>query len=78
MSTVDEIKDAAARLTLDEQFEVFRWWTTTEGFRRHQIEALKNEIAIGIEQAERGEVAPLDIEAIKAEGRRRLAEKRPV
>ena len=39
-----------------------------------QLEALRNEIAIGIEQADRGEVSPLDIEAIKKEGRRLLAQ----
>lgn len=37
---------------------------------------LRNRIAIGVEQVDRGEVASLDFEAIKAEGRRRLAEQR--
>lgn len=37
------------------------------------IEKLRQEIAIGLEAAERGEVAPLDIEATIAEGKRRLA-----
>ena len=37
---------------------------------------LRKEIAIGLEQAERGEVSPLDMEAIKAKGRRILAERR--
>jgi hypothetical protein len=32
---------------------------------------LRREIAVGLAEAERGELAPLDIEAIKAEGRRR-------
>jgi antitoxin ParD1/3/4 len=39
---------------------------------RCRLEALRQEIAIGLEQADRGEVAPLDIKGIKAEGRRRL------
>jgi antitoxin ParD1/3/4 len=47
-----------------------------EAIRQAKIEALREEIAIGIQQADRGEVAPLDIEAIKAEGRRRLAAER--
>jgi len=34
-----------------------------------KLEALRRDIAIGIEQADRGEVAPLDIEAIKRRGR---------
>ena len=36
------------------------------------LDALRAEIAIGIEQADRGEIAPLDAEAVKAEGRRRM------
>lgn len=36
---------------------------------------LRAEIQQRIEQADRGETGPLDIESIKAEGRRRLAEK---
>jgi len=35
-----------------------------------RLEELRREIAIGLEEADRGEVAPLDIEGIKAEGRR--------
>lgn len=42
--------------------------------RDRQLEALRKEIAIGTEQADRGEVAPLDIEAIKREGSRILAQ----
>lgn len=34
---------------------------------------LRRDILIGYEQAKRGESRPLDVEAIKAEGRRRLA-----
>ena len=48
---------------LKEQDEIRRW----------KQERLRCEIQIGLEQAERGEVTPLDIEKIKAEGRRRLA-----
>lgn len=47
-----------------------------EQLRQIRIEELRKEIAIGLEQLERGEVAPLDIEAIKAEGRRLLAERK--
>jgi Arc/MetJ-type ribon-helix-helix transcriptional regulator len=36
-------------------------------------EELRSLIAVGIEEADRGEVAPLDIEAIISEGKRRLA-----
>ena len=40
-----------------------------------KLEALRRDIAAGIEQADRGELMPLDAEEIKAEGRRRLAER---
>jgi len=43
-----------------------------EQLRQIRLEELRKEIAIGIEQLDRGEKAPLDFEAIKAEGRRRL------
>jgi antitoxin ParD1/3/4 len=45
-----------------------------EQFRQIRVEELRKEVAIGIEQADRGEVAPLDFDAIRAEGRRMLAE----
>jgi antitoxin ParD1/3/4 len=45
--------------------------------RQAKLEDLRQEIAIGLEQIERGEVAPLDIEAIIAEGKRQLAEQKP-
>ena len=44
--------------------------------REIKLERLRKEIAIGLEQAERGQVAPMNIEHIKAEGRRRLKEGR--
>jgi antitoxin ParD1/3/4 len=44
--------------------------------RRIKRDTLKREIARGVESLERGEGKPLDIEAIKAEGRKKLAAKR--
>ena len=41
-----------------------------------KTEELRREIMVGYEQAQRGEVAPLDVGAIKAEGRERLAHNR--
>src|SRR6266567_6256149 len=41
-----------------------------------RLEELRREIAIGLAEADRGEVAPLDIENIKAEGRRRQRKSR--
>jgi antitoxin ParD1/3/4 len=42
-------------------------------FREMQLEELRRQIAIGLEQARKGDVAPLDIARIKALGRKRLA-----
>ena len=41
--------------------------------RKNRIEDLRRQIAIGLDQVRRGDVAPLDIAEIKAEGRKRLA-----
>jgi hypothetical protein len=40
-----------------------------------RLEELRREIAVGLEQADLGEIAPLDVQEIKDEVRRRLAAK---
>ncbi len=47
-----------------------------EDLRKLRLEELRCEIQVGIDQANRGELVPFDIEDIKVEGRRRLAEER--
>ncbi len=47
-----------------------------EYLRKLRLEELRHEIQIGINQLERGEGIPFDAEKIKAEGRKRLAQKR--
>ena len=44
--------------------------------RQGELERLRREIKIGLDEAERGEIADLDFKKIKAEGRRRLAERK--
>src|SRR5262249_10304551 len=44
--------------------------------RQYRLEELRREIAVGLDEAARGELAPVDIEAIKLEGRRRLGERK--
>jgi antitoxin ParD1/3/4 len=46
--------------------------------REARLDRLRGEVAIGIAEADRGEVGPLDIDEVKREGRRRLAEKQDV
>lgn len=41
--------------------------------KQFRLEQLRRDIKIGVEQADRGEVAPLNAEDIKSEGRRTLA-----
>ena len=41
--------------------------------KRIRQEELRREVLKGYEQSQRGESQPLDVEAIKAEGRKRLA-----
>ena len=43
--------------------------------RQLRLEELKKHVAIGIDQLDRGQRAPLDIEQIKAKGRKQLAQK---
>jgi len=44
-----------------------------EESKASKLAELRAEVLKGYEQAQRGESRPLDVEAIKAEGRRRLA-----
>lgn len=45
--------------------------------RQIKLEQLRKDIVIGIEQADRGDLAPLDVEDIIARGKKRLAEAKP-
>lgn len=47
-----------------------------EAFTAEDLERLRREVAIGIEQLDRGESAPWDPEEIKAKGREILAARR--
>lgn len=80
MSAVEKIKAAAARLDPDEQFELFRWWIESEGFRQRQLAALKKDISAGINDLDSGryqvysETSVMQLAAeISRTGRQRLA-----
>ena len=72
MSTVVEVKSATERLSAEERWELYRWLGESKDVQRLRHEELRREIAVGIEQADRGELAPLDTEKTKEEVRRRL------
>jgi len=61
--TENEVIRQGIRL-MQEQYEVYKF----------RLADLRKEIAIGVEQAERGEVAPLDMEALKAKWRKHLSQ----
>ncbi|HEY0386459.1 MAG TPA: type II toxin-antitoxin system ParD family antitoxin [Pyrinomonadaceae bacterium] len=44
-----------------------------DDLRRLRQEEVRREVLKGYEQAQRGESQPLDVESVKAEGRKRLA-----
>ena len=46
-----------------------------DALRQIKLDRLRKDIAIGIEAADRGELAPLDVDAIIAEGHQKLAER---
>jgi hypothetical protein len=83
VSTLEEIKAAAAALNLEEQVELFRWWTQSDIFKARQLSALKRDVAVGIKQLEQGQYRVLDdanlmqlAEEVGTSGRQRLKGKR--
>jgi hypothetical protein len=54
MNALQKIKAAAAKLNPDEQVELFRWWVESDVFKQRHLASLKSDIAIGIEDLERG------------------------
>jgi hypothetical protein len=54
MTTVEKIKAEASKLNPDEQYDLFRWWIESEGFKQRQLAALKRDIDEGIEDLENG------------------------
>ena len=60
MSAVEKIKLAAAELGPDEQYELFRWWTESDEFRKRQLSTLKVEIDSGIEDLNEGRQKAFD------------------
>jgi hypothetical protein len=75
MSTVAEVKSATKRLSTRQRWELYRWLGASEDLQRLRHEELRREIAIGIRQANRGDLAPLDIQSIKEKVRSRSNKK---
>lgn len=73
MNSIAEIKNAFEGLNPQERWELFHWFAEREDFREQQVEDLRRAMAVGLAQADRGELAPLDIPVVKGEIHRRLA-----
>jgi antitoxin ParD1/3/4 len=55
--------------------EALRLLRERDRIREIRLAELRHEIELGLEDSRRGDVAPLDIEAIKADGRKKMAER---
>jgi hypothetical protein len=69
MNTLQEIKAAAELLPADQRSDLVTWLNESEDVYRIRRDALRREIQIGLDQIERGEVAPLDMAEIKRKAR---------
>ena len=71
ISTLHEIKAAAATLPAEERSELATWLSESDDVSKIRHEQLRREIQIGLDEIERGEVAPLDIAEVKRKARAR-------
>jgi len=71
MSTLQEIKAATATLAAEERSELAAWLSESKDVWEIRRAQLRREIQIGLDEIDRGEVAPLDIDGIKRQARAR-------
>jgi len=71
----DKVKSGLYNSASEVVREALRLLKEQDALKAYRLEELRREIAVGLQQADRGEVAPLDIAAIQAEGRKRLGKK---
>jgi hypothetical protein len=83
MSAVDRIKAAAAKLSPDEQVELFRWWVESDTFKLRHLATLKREIARGVDDLDHAQYQTYNdanvmqlAEDIGRSGRKRLTKNR--
>lgn len=72
MSTLQEIKAAAATLPADARNERMTWLSESKGVWEIRREQLHRDVEIGLAEIERGDVAPLDMAAMKRKTRERF------
>lgn len=71
MSTLGEIKEAAAQLPADQRSELITWLSEADDVLVLRQEQLRRAIQIGLDEINRGEVAPLEMAEIKRKSRAR-------
>ena len=76
MSTLQEIKTAAAALPAKERSELVAWLSEARDVWEIRREQLRQEIKIGMDELARGDMAPLDVDEIKRKARGRLESER--
>ena len=76
MSTLHEIKAAAATLPVEDRSALVTWLSESRDVWEIRREQLRREIQIGLDEIERGEVAPLDMADIKRKARARFEAER--
>jgi len=72
MSTLHEIKAAAATLPAEDRSELVTWLSESKDVWQIRREQLRREIQVGLDEIERDEVAPLDMTEIKRKARARF------
>ena len=76
MSTLNEIKAAAATLPVEDRSELVAWLSESKDVWKIRRDQLRREIQAGLDDIERGEVAPLDMAEIKRKARARFEAER--
>ena len=71
----DKVKSGLYNSASEVVREALRLLKEQDALKAYRFEELRREIAVGLQQADRGDVAPLDMAAIQAEGRKRPGKK---
>lgn len=71
MSTLSEIKSAAAELPVEQRSELVTWLSESKDVLEMRQAQLRREIQIGLDEIARGEDVPLDMAEIRAKARAR-------
>jgi antitoxin ParD1/3/4 len=72
----DKVRSGLYQTASEVVRDALRLLQDRDRFRQIKLERLRRDIAVGIEEADRGEVAALDLDDILEESRKRLANKK--